>query len=37
AIALKPADIARALRQIIEAPETVDSTELTIRPTASAN
>lgn len=36
-VALKPADIARAVRQIIEAPESVDTTEITIRPTASAN
>ncbi|AZN72892.1 SDR family oxidoreductase [Georhizobium profundi] len=36
-IALKPADIARAVRQIIEAPSSVDTTEITIRPTASAN
>ncbi|WP_118134432.1 SDR family oxidoreductase [Oceanicella sp. SM1341] len=37
AVALKPADIGRALRQIIEAPGTVDTTEITIRPTASPN
>ena len=37
AIALKPGDIARAVRQIVEAPETVDTTEITIRPTGSAN
>ncbi|CAI8823316.1 SDR family oxidoreductase [Kosakonia quasisacchari] len=37
AVALKPADIARAVRQVIEAPESVDTTEITIRPTASAN
>jgi len=37
AIALQPADIARALRQVIEAPESVDTTEITIRPTMSAN
>jgi NADP-dependent 3-hydroxy acid dehydrogenase YdfG len=37
AIALKPADIARAIRQVIEAPASVDTTEITIRPTASAN
>ncbi|WP_370301801.1 SDR family oxidoreductase [Pseudooceanicola sp.] len=37
AIALQPADIARAVRQVIEAPEGVDTTEITIRPTASAN
>lgn len=37
AVALKPADIARAVRQLIDAPATVDTTEITIRPTASAN
>ncbi|QBX35928.1 SDR family oxidoreductase [Paracoccus liaowanqingii] len=37
AIALQPGDIARAVRQVIEAPEGVDTTEITIRPTASAN
>ena len=37
AIALKPGDIARAVRQVIDAPESVDTTEITIRPTASAN
>ena len=37
AIALQPADIARAVRQVIEAPASVDTTEVTIRPTASAN
>ena len=37
AIALAPADIARAVRQLIEAPAGVDTTEITIRPTASAN
>jgi NADP-dependent 3-hydroxy acid dehydrogenase YdfG len=37
AIALQPADIARAVRQVIEAPDGVDTTEITIRPTASAN
>jgi NADP-dependent 3-hydroxy acid dehydrogenase YdfG len=36
-VALKPADIARAVRQAIEAPESVDTTEITIRPTASSN
>ncbi|WP_312078306.1 SDR family oxidoreductase [Leclercia sp.] len=36
-VALKPADIARAVRHVIEAPENVDTTEITIRPTASAN
>lgn len=35
AITLQPADIARAVRQVIEAPEGVDTTEITIRPTAS--
>jgi NADP-dependent 3-hydroxy acid dehydrogenase YdfG len=37
AIALKPVDIARAIRQVIDAPASVDTTEITIRPTASAN
>ena len=37
AIALQPADIARAVRQLIEAPQSVDTSEITIRPTASAN
>lgn len=37
AIALRPADIARAVRQVIEAPASVDTTEITIRPTASGN
>ena len=32
-IALEPGDIARAIRQIIEAPQSVDTTEITIRPT----
>lgn len=36
-IALQPIDIARAVRQVIDAPESVDTTEITIRPTASAN
>lgn len=36
AIALQPADIARAVRQVIEAPDSVDTTEITIRPTTSA-
>ncbi|HEV7415206.1 MAG TPA: SDR family oxidoreductase [Tianweitania sediminis] len=36
-VALKPADIAQAVRHVIEAPESVDTTEITIRPTASAN
>ena len=35
AIALQPLDIARAVRQVIEAPDSVDTTEITIRPTAS--
>ncbi|APX13458.1 SDR family oxidoreductase [Tateyamaria omphalii] len=35
-IALQPADIARAVRQVIEAPADVDTTEITIRPTTSA-
>jgi NADP-dependent 3-hydroxy acid dehydrogenase YdfG len=35
AIALQPSDIALALRQVIEAPDSVDTTEITIRPTAS--
>lgn len=34
-IALKPADIARAIRHVIEAPEGVDTSEITVRPTAS--
>lgn len=34
-IALKPADIARAIRHVIEAPDGVDTSEITIRPTAS--
>lgn len=37
AISLKPSDIARAVRQVIEAPESVDTTEITIRPTRSPN
>lgn len=37
AVALQPADISRAVRQIIEAPDSVDTTEITIRPTASTN
>ncbi|MBC7178867.1 MAG: SDR family oxidoreductase, partial [Roseovarius sp.] len=37
AIALQPSDIARAVRQLIEAPLSVDTTEITIRPTASVN
>jgi NADP-dependent 3-hydroxy acid dehydrogenase YdfG len=35
AIALQPADVARAVRHVIEAPDSVDTTEITIRPTAS--
>lgn len=35
AIALKPADIARAVRHVVEAPDDVDTSEITIRPTAS--
>lgn len=35
AIALEPRDIARAVRQLVEAPEHVDTTEITIRPTAA--
>ncbi len=34
-VALQPVDIARAVRQIIDAPASVDTTEITIRPTAS--
>lgn len=37
AIALQPVDIARAVRQLIEAPPSVDTTEITIRPTAASN
>lgn len=37
AIALQPADIARAIRHVIEAPAGVDTSEITIRPTASGN
>jgi hypothetical protein len=37
AIALEPADIARAVRQLIDAPASVDTSEITIRPTASAH
>ena len=37
AIALQPVDIARAIRQLIDAPASVDTTEITLRPTASAN
>lgn len=37
AVSLLPADIAHAVRHVIEAPEGVDTTEIAIRPTASAN
>ena len=37
AVALQPADIARAVRQLIDAPQNVDTSEITIRPTASSN
>lgn len=36
-VALQPADIAVAVRHVIEAPEGVDTSEITIRPTASAH
>jgi len=36
-ISLQPDDIARVVSQIIKAPADVDTTEVTIRPTASAN
>lgn len=35
AISLKPADIARAVRHVIEAPDSVDTSEITIRPTGA--
>ena len=35
AIALQPADIAHAVRHVIEAPDGVDTSEITVRPTAS--
>lgn len=35
AVALQPADIARAVRHVIEAPVGVDTSEITVRPTAS--
>ncbi|MAU99093.1 MAG: oxidoreductase [Fulvimarina sp.] len=35
AIALQPSDIARAVRQLIDAPASVDTSEITIRPTAA--
>lgn len=37
AIALQPSEIARAIRHVIEAPPGVDTSEITIRPTASNN
>lgn len=37
AIALQPSEIARAIRHVIEAPPGVDTSEITIRPTASSN
>lgn len=37
AVALQPSDIARAVRHVIEAPAEVDTSEITIRPTASSN
>ncbi|MEL7081711.1 MAG: SDR family oxidoreductase [Pseudomonadota bacterium] len=36
AIALQPVDVARAVRHVIEAREGVDTSEITVRPTASA-
>ncbi len=33
-VALKPSDVARAVRHVIEAPRGVDTTEITVRPTA---
>lgn len=35
-IALLPRDVARAVRQVIEAPDSVDTTEITLRPTQSS-
>ena len=35
AIALQPSDIARAVHQLIDAPASVDTSEITIRPTAA--
>lgn len=35
-VALQPADIARAVRHVIEAPDGVDTSEITVRPTRSA-
>ncbi len=37
AVALRPGDIARAVRQVIEAPDSVDTSEITLRPTASSH
>lgn len=37
AVALQPADIARAIRHVIEAPAGVDTSEITVRPTGSSN
>lgn len=37
AVALQPSVIARAIRHVIEAPPGVDTSEITIRPTASSN
>ncbi len=37
ATALQPVDIARAVRQLIDAPASVDTSEITLRPTASAH
>lgn len=37
AVALQPADIASAVRHLIDAPAGVDTSEITIRPTASAH
>lgn len=37
AVALQPVDIARAIRHVIEVPPGVDTSEITIRPTASGN
>jgi len=35
AIALQPADIARSVRQVIEAPESIDTTDIAPHPAAS--
>jgi NADP-dependent 3-hydroxy acid dehydrogenase YdfG len=37
AIALQPSEITRSIRHVIEAPPGVDTSEITIRPTASSN